>query len=259
MRIKSAYKYQLLELRKPILIYYIVIVVLLILTAISQTLLKNNGNISFSGGFDGATVIFLFVCGLNVFKQTFHMFLANGLSRRTMFVSTAAAFGTVSIGMAFVDGIFNTVMSSLLNYNSIFIGSFGERYGFNFFERPEGLTNSAGVTFPLIADGFVWAVFCYMAAAMIGLFITTAYYRMNKPLKLLISIGVPVLLFIVLPIMDASLFGGAITLAVGRFFAAMTSLLGVGNPYSHVLSNAISILISGGLAWLLMRRATVKS
>ncbi len=249
MRIKSAYKYQLFELRKPVMIYYIVIIALLILTAISQFFLERNGLISSMGGFDGATVIFLFVCGLNAFRQQFHMFLANGISRRTMFLSSVAAFGTVSVGMALIDGIIGAIMTSFFRYDTMFSQSFGERFG---------LADRIN-TFSSIANGFVWAVFCYMAAAMVGLFITTAYYRMNKPLKLAISIGVPVFLFIVLPIMDASLFNGAITLAVGRFFAAVTSLLGTGNPYSTVLANLFSIVIFGGLAWLLTRRATVKS
>lgn len=246
MRIKSAYKYQLLELRKPVLIFYIVVAALLVLAAILQILLKPYGYVSFSGGFGGATIIFLFVCGLNAFRQQFHMFLANGISRRTMFVSSVAAFGTISIGMALIDGVMGLIMSAIMHNSADFAAWYGI---------------SAGMSsaFSSVVDSFVWAVFCYMAAAMAGLFITTAYYRMNKPLKLIVSIGVPVLLIIVLPILDASLFNGAITLAVGRFISAVTSLLGEGNPYSTVLANVFSILISGGLAWLLMRRATVKS
>lgn len=250
MRIKSAYRYQLFELKKPVIIYYIVIVALLIITAISQTILERHGfNFSYMGGFDGATVIFLFVCGLNAFKQPFHMFLASGISRKTMFWSSVAAFGTVSVGMALLDGIINGIMSSFFRYDSLFAGTFRDRYG---------IAGGTGITLPMVAEGFVWAIFCYMAAAIVGLFITTAYYRMNKPLKLAISIGIPVMLFIILPIVDSSLFNGAITMGFGRFMSAVTSLLGAGNPYSVVLANAFSIVLFSGLAWLLMRRATVK-
>ena len=247
MKIKSAYKFQLHELTRPVIIYYIVIVALLIFAFVSIKV----WDVNMMGGFDAATTIFLFVCGLNAFKQPFHMFMANGISRRTMFIGNAAAFGTVAVGMALIDQMLSLIMSfATPNYVSSFAQMYGERYM---------LAGSTGMTLPLIATGFVWAVFCYMAAAMLGLFITTAYYRMNKSLKLIISIGLPALLFIVLPIIDTSLFHGEITRGIYRFFEWSTSLLGKGNPYSIVLSNIFSILISGGLVWLLMRRATVKS
>ena len=250
MKIKSAYKFQLSELKRPVLIYYIVIVALMILTAVLQKVMDSHGFESSSSGYEMATVIFLFVCGLNAFKQPFHMFMANGVSRRSAYIGTVASFGTVAVGMALIDNLLSLVMSLFLRYQTLFAQQYGARYGFS---------ESAGVTFPLVAEGFIWAVFFYMAAAMVGLAITTAYYRMSKPLKLAVSIGVPVLLLIVLPIVDASVFGGAIISAVTGFLNKACTLLGEGNPYSMVLYNTFWIGIMGALAWLLMRKATIKT
>jgi hypothetical protein len=237
MKIKSAYKYQIFELTKPVIIYYIVIVALMVFTAIMALGFVSSSNIHFSGSFEGtvegysaATMIFLFVCGLNSFKQQFHMFLANGLSRRTLFVSVIAAFATASVAMALIDNLLGLACSwALINIPSSFT-----------------------------VEGIVVPIFSYMAAALAGIFIATAYYRMNKALKLIISIGVPVLLFIVLPIVDYSLFSGAITTGIYRFISAATSLLGADNPYSMALFNTFLMLIFSGLSWLLTRRATIK-
>ncbi len=250
MKIKSAYKFQMSELSKPVLIYYIVIAALMIMVAVTQKVMDSRGFESSASGFEMATVIFLFVCGLNAFKQPFHMFMANGVSRKSGFIGTIAAFGTVSVGMALIDGLLSLVMSLFLRYETLFAQQYGTRYGW---------AEGSGVTVGLAAESFLWAVFCYMAAAMLGLAITTAYYRMNKPLKLAVSIGVPVLVLIVIPIVDASVFGGAITYAVMNIIAMATSILGKGNPYSMVLCNVFWILIMGGVSWLLVRRATVRT
>lgn len=247
MKIKSAYKYQINELSKPIIIYYTVIIALFILTWILDSIWNTNSMII---GFDAATAIFLFVCGLNAFKQPFHMMMANGISRRTLWISTIAAFCTASAGMALIDNLVGWGMSSILPYNPVFAGQYSVWYG---------LLEGFSTTPLMAANGFVWSTFCNLSAAMVGLLITTAYYRMNKPLKLIVSIGVPVLLLIVMPIIDSSLFHGVIYSSIFSFFGWVTSLLGKGNPYSIVLSNVFSIMISGALTWLLIRRAIIKT
>ena len=256
MRIKSAYKYQLNELLKPVMVYYIIIAALSVLTVVAAKLWMTGGSIS---GWDGATIIFLFICGLSAFKASFHMFMANGISRKAMFIGTITAIATVAIGMALIDGVIGLVLNLLIPYNSVFANQYAGWYGIHW----NGLFDNFRETAPMVADGVVWRISSYTAAAMTGLFLTTAFYRMNKPVKLLVSIGVPVLLLIVWPIVDATVFNGAMTAAVLRAFgwvsSLFTNLLGTGNPYIVVLYNVFWILLLGGLTWLLTRRATVKT
>jgi hypothetical protein len=80
---------------------------------------------------------------------------------------------------------------------------------------------------------------------------------MNRPLKLIISIGIPVFLFIILPILDAQLFSGEVFKAIGTFIAFCTGRLS-GSPYVAMASNAVFYAIFAMLGFLLMRRATVK-
>ncbi len=238
MKLKSALKYQLSELKKPVIIYYIVIAALIALFAVLAISFVNNVNVNIDGSFNGtvegysaATVIFLFVCGLNSFKQQFHMFLVNGLSRKTLFVSTILAFLIASVAMSLINNLIGLACSLAW----IYIPS----------------------TFSF--EGIVGPIFSFMAAAMAGVFITTAYYRMSKALKLIISIGVPVLLFIVFPIMDSILFSGAVSSWLWQVWEAATSLLGKDNPYSMVLFRTFEILVLSVFTWLLTRRATVKA
>ena len=237
MRLKPALKYQLSSIKWSVIIYYIVIYTLVILAAVSQAFWPSEGHISY-GGLDGASIIFLFVVGLNAFRSNFHMFVVNGISRKTMFTSFIISAIILCAGMALIDSINALVISQFVTYRSVSV----QMYDF-------GLS--------MFSEGFLWMLFSYMASIMFGYFITTAYYRMNKPVKLLVSIGVPLLLFIILPLVDATLFNGQIFNAF-RLIALFCSGQSSGSPYIAMASNLVSAAITASFAYLLARRATVK-
>lgn len=245
MKFNSAFKYQISGMKRPLIIFYIIIYALLAIS-ILQRLIWTNSNITISGsGLEVSSMIFLFVCGLNSFKSTFNMFLVNGVSRRTMFKSYAAMIAPIAAGMALIDSLNSLLMASLVNYSSFFHQMYHARYG-------------TGLSVQTIAEGFLWMFAIYMVFAMLGFFITTIYYRMKKPVKLLVSIGVPVFFFMVLPYADAAIFNGGIYRAIGRFFAKAGGFLDGHNPYIAVLSSLIALVLLGALSFLAMRRATVK-
>jgi hypothetical protein len=198
-------------------------------------------NVSFSG-FDAATMIFLFVVGLNAYKSTFHMFSANGISRKTMFTSFVATAAILCVGMALIDSINGLIISQFVNYEPVMQQMMGYNVG-------------TGVS--LYGVGFLYMFFGNLACIMLGYFISTAYYRMNKPLKLIISIGVPVFFFIILPIIDAQLFEGAIYRAIGTVLAICSGRLS-GSPYVAMACDVVFAAVVGLLGYLLARRATVK-
>jgi uncharacterized protein involved in cysteine biosynthesis len=91
---------------------------------------------------------------------------------------------------------------------------------------------------------------------MLGLLITTIYYRMNPQQKLAFSIGVPFVLFIGLPVFDRNMTGGRITAALFKTFnwwmgCAM-------NPASDFATHLVLAALLAGLILLLVRRAEVK-
>lgn len=243
MRLAPALKFQLNSIKWPLIIFYIVIYSLLILMTISQIIFRDYAGVVDIGGMDLASVIFLFVLGLNSFRSTFHMFSANGISRKTMFVSFIATTGILCSGMAIIDSINALIINQFIDYQPIMVQLFASRY--------------SDIGIATYGEGFLWMFFMYAASMMFGFFLTTAYYRMNKPLKLIISIGVPVFLFIILPILDAQLFHGEVYKAIGMFIAFCSGQLS-GSPYVSMASNAVFYAIFATLGFLFVRRATVK-
>lgn len=248
MKFKAAYKYQLNGMKKSLIIFYIVIYAVLILMTFGQISLNRHGVRSSMGGIEMASVIFLFVTGLSSFKSTFHMFLANGVSRQTMFKSFSTMILPVAAGMALIDTINNVIFSSLVNYKSMFFQMYSNHY--------EGVASSTAGQ--VLVDGFLWMFFCYATIAMLGFFITAIFYRMNKPVKLIVSIGIPVLLVIVLPFVDANLCDGRLFAAFGTFFAMAWGFLDGFNPYIFMISSTITFAVFGGLSFLVMKKATFK-
>ena len=71
MSFLPAWKYQLDGMKWPLIIFYIVIAALLILVGVS-TALATQQHTQFSvGGLEMASVVFIFIVGLNSFKSTF--------------------------------------------------------------------------------------------------------------------------------------------------------------------------------------------
>ncbi len=243
MRLEPALRYQLSSMKWPVIIFYIVIYTLIILIAAPQILWMRDGAVGSIGGMDLTTMIFLFVVGLNSFKSAFHMFSANGISRKTMFVSLVVASGILCAGMALIDSINDIVFNQFLEYQNLTERLFVARY--------------SGADFMLFGEGFLWKFFTYSVSLIFGYFISTAYYRMNKPLKLIVSVGVPAFLLIILPLADTMLFSGEISKAIGTFISFCLGL-STGSPYVAIASDVVFYAIFATLGFLLMRRATVK-
>ncbi len=55
----------------------------------------------------------------------------------------------------------------------------------------------------LAAGSLLFAVAFYLAASMFGYFITVLYYRLNKGGKIAVSVGVPAVVFVALPLVGA--------------------------------------------------------
>ncbi len=243
MRLAPALKYQLSGIKWPVIIFYIVIYSLFILMGISLLLFRRFDMRVTFGGFDVASMIFLFVVGLNAYKSTFHMFSANGISRKTMFTSFVFVAAILCAGMALIDSLNTLIIRQFINYETTMVQEFASRY--------------IGSGSMLYGEGIIYMFCSYLSCIMLGYFITTAYYRMNKPLKLSISIGVPVFFFILLPVIDAQLFSGEIYKLIGTVIAFCSGRLS-GSPYVAMGMDLVFAVVTGTLAYLLARRATVK-
>ncbi len=265
MKLKPAFKYQLSDIKRPVAVFYLVIICLLILffalsyTPVTIITSDSGGEISTSysnqgsriSGMEFATVIFLFVAGLNSFKEFFRLFMQNGLSRRTMFVSRMITILSVCTFMAIIDKIILLVGKMIGAYQNKFTYA-------GLFEMIYGIRAGRVSDLHMQADGFFFNLFIYLAAMAFGYFITVAYYRMNKPVKIAVSIGIPMSLLYGLPILDSTVTHGAISSAIGSAVSFAFGFRNNANPYFGMVTLLMVFVVFGALTWLMIKRAVVR-
>lgn len=241
MNIKVALKYRLYDSKKSILVFYLVIASIFALLFISSESFDSlNGT---TRGIETASAIFLFVFGLNSFKEVFRIFMQNGISRKTLFKSQLLITLIICAVMSFIDNTILLIGKNILTLNKAlsYVGIFEMMFGIQI--------NSIGTI--LVSILFCFCI--YTVFLSFGYLITTLYYRMNKGQKITVSIGVPTLLNVVLPILDAVILGNTLFKAIGKFF-----IYAFGSPLSSILSSIVFTAIFTCLSWLLVKKAVVK-
>lgn len=241
MNIQAALKYRLYDSKKSIIIFYTVILCLLfLLFASTITIDTSTGS---ANGLETATAFFLFVFGLNSFKEAFRLFMQNGISRRTIYVSQLLTALIVCAGMSFIDNVILLVNKSILAVDKklSYMGIFEFIYG----------KQSSDIATTLLSLLFCFSI--YSAFLSLGYLITTLYYRMNKGQKVAVSIGVPVLLYVILPLLDLIIFKGALSSAFKELV-----MIAFGSPAKAILSSIILSVVFSCFSWLLIKRAVIK-
>lgn len=249
-------------MKRPVAIFYFVMFCILVLgftvfklqnVGVSSSVMISSSSISGTGfvGTETGTAIFLFVCGLNSFKEFFRMLTQNGLSRKTIYTGRIITFLAVCAGMAVIDKIILVVGKLIASYfpGTHFVGLFELIY--------TGRADQAGAVQSHI-DGFLFNFCLYLALITIGYFITIAFYRMNKIAKISVAIGVPMILLNAVPFLDEALFHGVIGNTLMNTLSFAFGFKNGANPYFGMVTCLLIFGIFAGLSWLVMHKAVVK-
>ena len=246
MKLKSVIKYNISSIKTSVLIFYLVMFAVIILMSSSITIKSSGDGNSYSGGAEMASLIFLFVIGLNSFKEDFLFLSVNNIPRKLQFKAFLITALSVCFIMAAIDTAYSSILSQFFTYKSGFI---------QIYEKWTVQTSTPLV----IISIFIWSVVLYLAAYLVGYFITNLYYHMNKTAKIIFSIGIPVWFVILLPIIDSSITKGKITNFIGYVFRYLGGLQNIVNPYIAVLSLLLVSVATAGLSFLMVRKAVVKN
>lgn len=249
MNLKAIYKYQVRDFVYLWGIYFFVIVALQVFAVLMLRMSGEESTGTFSGHEMGS-IIAGFIAGCVCYKESFLMLVQNSISRKKMFIGRSLVI--ISNGVIF------TAMNPLfmLSYKLLFFGD----------NRVEYVDVLRGI-FPKFYSGVgefggfmissLFWIFVVIAATMLGYFMGAFYYKISKVLRLTISIGLPVFLFILWPFVDTMLWGGR---ATGKVLTLFNTIMGVNaqNPFIGVATGIIATVILGGLSYLLLLKAQIK-
>lgn len=228
----KVFKYQIYDFTKAVIIFYSIIISISLLTI--GLIPKSLENVSF-GSMEIATVIFLFIAGLNCFKSNFKFMLANSVSRRKFYFGNIFALISVSAFMALLDSILNIVLELNIPYEGVVMQLY---------------KNDSFVA------GFLWIFGLYTLFVCLGWFITMLYYSCNKLMKTVISI-VPVLLIALFQYIDW-ISRGLVNKAVRGFLDKAMGFAYNNNVYVGAISLFIGAAAIALICFLPIRNAIAK-
>lgn len=239
MKFKNVMKYQIMTSGKSVLMYYgiylMVVFALILLMSVSG---GNNGSIN---NMEFSSAIFLFVSGLNSLKQDLHFFLANGLTRRTLFLSVVMSGGLMAVGMVMLDYVCRVVLDLFIT-NQNFTNNL---YFLAFPNQPAYLA-------------YVYMFAFYLFVFFLGFATTNIYYALNKLGKTLFSVSVPMLLFVALPYIDSTYFHYSIMSRLKDWIIAGLGLYPNNQPWIGVGMFTLVSAVFAIFSYFLMRRTTLK-
>lgn len=246
MNILASYRYQMKDHKTAILVYYLIIFLIYIVAeGILCFIFPAAGTESSMNGNEVTSLIFLFVIGLCTFKETFLFSLQNGICRKTLFCAKLLTMASVAALISVIDAVVLLIdrgFSSLANPEMTAYSLYGLLYG-----APD--SQSIAMLVPNLFLEFLLA----LAVMAVGYFITVLFYRLNKLGKILVGAGVPVLWFIILPLLDIRFFNMSISISTGRLM-----MFAVKSPSHLIISSILIFAVFCAAAFLLMRRAVVK-
>lgn len=227
MRSIKVMKMNLRQIIKPAIYYYIIFIA--IIMAIITTV---KGNIN---GMELATVIFIFVCGLNSFKSNFYFAKSCGVSRKAFMGGILLSALPIAFIMSIIDQILIRVFNIFIRIPNIY----------------EEIYKASDMVF---FRGSILEAFIVIMAYVLGVAITMLYYRCNKVMKVVISV-VPIVLINLTNLSDR------ITLKIGAFLANnLAVIFGYKscNVYLGVLSLGVITAVLGALTFVMVHKAVVK-
>lgn len=239
MNIKRVIHYQLFDLGKAFLIYYFIILSIILLGG--GVVIISSGNATFNGtGF--SSTVFCFIAGLCMFREYFYLFSQNGVSRKTTYIGTLSSITLLSALISIIEVLF-VYLSRLFPSDRIrFI---------HFMDIFTQVTASSSLALQILLDlilTFLIIITCFSA----GYLIAVLFYRSSKILKIGIAAGLPVLLFLGLPLL-AYIFPEAAA-RCGKLLMTISGLES-GNPLIAMLTLVITAAFLNIVNYFAVRKA----
>lgn len=248
MRLKSIVKYNISSIKSALMIYYSIFIAV----CVSLILISENSNESISSsGLEISSVIFIFIAGLNLFKENFFFMKSNNVTRKEFLYGAAIPMIPVVLLMSIADivinRIYNLFIKSPTNYDMIYTSLRNEKW---FLSTNWVQSNSIETLF----NTFMFQVTVYLAFFSFGFLVTIIYYKCNKFMKIVVSIF-PIMLFNLIGIIR--MFYPNFMINMNKFIEVIFGLNNQ-NIYAAISTFIAIFIILIGIARLLTRKAIIK-
>lgn len=241
---KKILKYQCYDLIKVLVVYYVAIalILFLILAGLHASNSQETSRIGFAPEF------FCFILGLCMFREYFHLFTQNGVSRKTIFSGGCVSLLLFSAVISVMDTLFLRITDILPIYKMKYINISSLLYS-PFLNRVNTVTK---VFTELILTFLVMYIFF-----SVGYLISIWFYRFPKPGKIGIAVGLPLLVIGGVPLLMVlfpDIFAGIFSFFLLIMGYSETS---GGNPVIGMITLTVVSLAVTGLNYISVKGAQI--
>lgn len=252
MKFLKISKYYFVESLYAVKVYYVIFISVLALLVFSR--LSSGGNMS-SSGLEFATVIFMFVAGLDSFKSDFYFSQAVSVARKTFIKGLILGILPLTMMMSAIDVVLNRIYNLLVPSPTMFdmLYTTYRDTGMRDYRTLEFVWKQSNEIYILLST-FAWQFALYTFVCLVGLLITLIYYRSNKWMRVVVSIS-PVFFFMLMRSL-----GNYLTDFSGSIISFIDKVLGYSsmNPYMAVITFLVSGSILSAFIYLLTRKAEIR-
>ena len=240
-------KYNIKSSLKSIIIFYCIFIAVIIAIALMN---RFSGVYGYTSGMESSSIIFLFVLGLNSFKENFYFSQANNICRVDYFKSLVITILPISLCMASIDVIINRVYNIFFSnptiYDLVYNNYQSKGSSIKSWVQNNSIQSLVGT------DTFLFTF--YIFAFAIGLLITMIFYKCNKTMKILIFLS---------PMVIQAIFASVIYNfpKFGEKSASFIyNILGIStkNSYICVLTFICLFIIMMCFVYIIVRRVVIK-
>lgn len=191
-------------------------------------------------GFGLTSVLFAFVLGICIIREDLRLFVQHGVGRTTAFVAELVGIVVSSLVLAIAGTVLTAALQLIAGTGGYILVS--DMYQLVY------LNDTLGQVMAL-PDQLMSVLFCFAmlcAAQAAGIFISMGYYHLGKLATVIVSIVVPVALFVWLPIMAGA---GSVTPIIDPGLW--------GSPWFALAVFMGAAIVLALLNWLLIRRVSI--
>lgn len=241
----AAFRYSYRDTLKSALIFISAMIVIFAANIIISS--HSSGNIvTHISYFDFAGCVMIFVLGICSIRDDMRLLIQHGVGRTTSFITNILTALMTALLLTFAGEIIVGIAQLI----TAPMGNIEVPLFYQFYSNSSGIAAfgdylwSAAMTIPI-----------YLAVYLLGMAISLLFYRLPKPWKIGVGVGVPVLCFVILPI--AGSYHESLLDAVVTPMSRLTAFC-FAAPGNMIITALAAALICAACAWLLFRRAPIK-
>lgn len=233
MNLKASLKYQMQTALKATGIYFgILYLIIITFMIINMYFDPKEGNLI--AGLEASSAIFMMMLGIFTFEEDFKFLIQNACSRKTMLCSFIIQFLCISLLVASADTLNSIIINQAFKYESIFMQVYGD-LGYHL--------------------NFLWSFLLYFMICMVSYFFTTLFRLLNKYMRYILFLGIPMILLMLLPAVDYAFLNGAISAFILDSMLFVFGLQNGINVIIPVLSFASISMVFMSFVYLTTRKA----